>query len=387
MWNLSSNNNPEMKKASSIGLNDRWVVVALLILSTISLAGCAKIAAPRPPEIHIPKAASDLTVRQLSDYVVLAVSKPVLNTDGTEITNLKSVNVLRLTEDATLPGSGAMISREQFLKTAVRILSISPSQLSGYLKNDLLVIEDKVMMAEKSYSYSRAFRYAVLFVNNKNQAAGLSNQVVIKPVPIPEAPADLHAEVTEKAIRLKWTAPVQNMDGSKPPRIEGYNIFRSEDPAALVSTPLNAAPVSDVEFADDNFRFDTTYYYSITTAGSILNSNAQSLPSGKVPVVSRDVFPPVPPENFNAMLEGERVILLWTPSSSSDIAGYTIYRQEKNQGSRVRINEKLITLSSTRDQVDPIKSYVYWIQAVDTHGNESVLIQTELEKRQRFGEQ
>jgi len=167
-------------------LNNRAsLVVSAALLTLVLLLGnaCAKIAEPRPPQIHIPKPGVDLAVRQLADSVVLTVSFPGQNTDGSESKNLQSVELLRTTENADAIENPGPLPEEQFINKAVRILSIPSSRFPDYLQDKEFVIRDKLLFPEKSVIYSNAFRYAVLFVNNHNQSAGLSNQVLITQFP------------------------------------------------------------------------------------------------------------------------------------------------------------------------------------------------------------
>jgi hypothetical protein len=222
----------------------------------------------------------------------------------------------------------------------------------------------------------------VRFINNKNQSAGLSNQARITPIPIPSPPEGISAEVTEDSIRLGWIAPSENTDGSKPPRIAGYNIYRSEEPEMLSQARINRELVQRPGFEDRNFQFDKTYHYAVSTVGSLQNPYAESLPSNATPVVSQDVFPPAPPRDFNAVLQGGTVVLLWAPSPSADAAGYRLHRQEKGASDRQLLQNELITVLSYRDaRVEPGTGYEYSLQAVDTHGNESAAVLAEAEIR------
>jgi hypothetical protein len=352
---------------------------ALWIAILVSGSGCAKIAEPLPPEAHIPQPATALKAFQLADSIMLTVPQPVRNTNGSPAKTLAKVQVLRIIEGTNEGKTEQPLSKEEFIKKADPILTITASHFSEYLREGVFAIQDTLPLSIKSRMYSSAFRYAILFVNNKNQAAGLSNQAFIAPVPIPPAPDDLESEVTENAIRLRWTAPASNMDGSKPARIAGYDIYRMEEPGRVASKPINAYPLQKPEYEDRDFQFDKTYYYAVRTLGSLENPYAESLPSKIHPVVARDVFPPAPPENFNAIREGNDIILLWAPSTSGDVAGYRIYRQTKGSPTRQLLQDALIAGLSFRDgKADPKADYIYTIQAVDMHGNESTTVQTEL---------
>jgi hypothetical protein len=357
----------------------RMKIAAVIILAAISCWGCAKIADPEPPKVRIPKPAVDLAVRQRSDYLVITVSKPESNTNSSEATTLKSVDVYRLSERIQDPEIA--LPEEQFIKSAARILSISSSRFPEYLKDKVFVFQD-MFPNEKSIMYSGRFQYAVLFINNKNQSAGMSNRVSITPVPIPRPPADITVQGTQESIRLKWMAPSENMDGSKPPRNAGYNIYRTEVPNTFASAPINPSPVPIPEFEDSGFRFDATYYYVITTVGSLQQPYPESLPSSAVSISAKDIFPPAPPSDFSAILQANTVILLWAPSPSADLAGYRLYKKEKGAVDRQLIQSDLIRALSFRDsKVDPEKTYEYEIEAVDTHGNASETVKTESEQR------
>ncbi len=352
----------------------------LMAVWTMLGTGCAKISEPQPPEVRIPKPAIDLAARQVSDFVVLTVSKPAQNTDGSASTTLKSIELFRLAEDTRGSLVTSPLPEEQFLKQAAPILLIPLARFSSYLQGESFVIQDKLPSSQASEVYAHAFRYAVRFINNKNQTAGLSNRAIIAPIPIPLPPEGLSAQVTETSIKLKWVAPSENMDGSKPPRIAGYNVYKSEQAEKLSPDPINHDPVPGPEFEDRDFQFDKTYYYAVSTVGSRRNPRAESLPSKACSVTARDVFPPAPPADFNAVFGGGIVILLWSPSSSTDVAGYRLYRQERGAAARQALQSELITVFSYRDtSVVSGKRYEYSIQAVDTHGNESAMVQTEVE--------
>ena len=345
-------------------------------------AGCAKIGEPQPPEIHIPKPAADLTAHQVSDAIVLTFTKPVLNTDGSAATTLARVEVFRLIEDLRQGLPPNPLPEKQFVQNAVRIRSIASPSFPGFLQAESFVVQDKPELPDKSSIYSHAFRYAALFINKKNQAAGFSNQAFIAPVAIPLPPAGISARVMEDAIRLSWVEPSENMDGSKPPRFVGYDIYKSRDPQTLPSAPINPNPLPKSEFEDRDFQFDQTYHYAVRIVGSIHNPSAVSLLSDILHVEARDAFPPAPPESFHAIREEGDVVLLWAPSESSDVAGYRIYRLDKKSGSRVPLQKNLITALSIRDrQVESEKQYEYSIQAVDAHGNESAPVRTEVDIR------
>jgi hypothetical protein len=347
----------------------KFSIPLIFLAIGILCAGCAKIGEPQPPQVLIPEAATDLAVKQVSDSVVLTVSKPTRNTNGSLATNFRSLDVWRLagkTNTDTLP-------KDVLAEQASPIISIPAARFSDYMQGSSFVIEDKLLIPQRSAIYNSYFRYAVVFTNNKNQAAGFSNQALIKPVPIPLPPA-LTYEVTESSIHLKWAAPSQNMDQSSPARIAGYRTFRSEDlkiPFSLLSTDLITAS----EFKDGNFQFGKTYYYRISVVGSAQNPYAESLPSEAITVTPKDVFPPQVPGDFHSVLQDGVVYLLWAASQSSDVAGYRIYRLEPGMPGKRLLKPELITIPSFRDSgIKTGLRYEYYLTAVDIYGNESTAV-------------
>ncbi len=346
--------------------------VALLAMGMLWGSGCAKMGEPAPPVVLIPETAFDLTAQQVSDHVVLTVSKPERNTDGSPVATLRSLEIYRFAEKVANSNQAVPLTPERFSREATPIFSIPADRFPEYLDENKLIIEDKLPILNRSEIYSYLFRYAVLFVNNKNQSAGFSNQVSIAPTPIPSPPSGLSADVTEPFIHLKWQPPSKNMDGSIPARIAGYRIFRSEEPQKFPSHPLNSDLIANSEFKDSGFQFDKTYYYRIRIVGSLQNPYAESLLSETLTVVTKDVFPPEAPTKFNAILENGIVYLLWTASASKDAAGCRIYRRETGSSEKRLLQSELITIPSFQDSgIKPGQEYEYLATAVDTHGNES----------------
>jgi uncharacterized protein len=359
-----------------------WIAALPLAAILAFGTGCAKLGEPQPPEIHIPKPAVDLVAQQRADSILLTVTRPAQNTDGSAADTLTTVEVLRLREDASQGVAEKPLPDDQFVKRAASLFSVRADSFAKYLNGDSFVFQDSISLPDGSTLYSAALHYAVIFINKKNQAAGLSNRVVITPVPIPLPPTELSAEVTENFIALKWKAPSENMDGSKPPRIAGYYVYRAEGSQKLPATPVNSRPVEKPEFEDRDFQFDKTYSYAVGTVGSIQGSHAESFRSEIRSVEARDVFPPPPPENLSAIFEGGFVLLLWAPSSAADVAGYRIYRQDKKTAARILLQKELIAALSFRDtQIEPGRQYEYTIQAMDTHGNESTQVRAEVETK------
>jgi hypothetical protein len=356
-----------------------WLALVLLAGLAVTLAGgCAKTGDPQPPILRIPKPAGDLQVRQYSGQALLMVSQPTANTTGTPVSTLARVEVLRVVE--TERARTAPLSENDFVSRAEAIAAISAADLPSYTRNGKLVFTDPLGVSDPAELYRSAYRYAVRFVNNRNQAAGISNQVLLAPLPLPAAPDNVVSDLSQDRIRLTWAAPAQNVDGSRPPTIVGFNVYRGESPTALAPAPLNPQPVQKAEFEDRTFEFGKTYYYAVSVVGRTEGPYAESAPSRPIAVEARDTFPPGAPENLNAIVEPGAVILLWSAPPQNDVAGYRVYRAVQGQAERHLLEPDLVKEPSYRDtNVQAGGKYVYGVHAVDVRGNEGPGAETAVE--------
>ena len=339
----------------------------LVLVFPVLFVGCAKTGDPQPPRVQVPKPPADLQVRQYSDKAMFTVSIPVSNTDGSPFTNPGAVEVFRLTQERT--DGPRQWSDEEFLGRAELQLRIPPDKFAGYARDGTLVFQDDLAAGDRSLR----FYYAVRFVNKRNETAGFSNQVNLAPIAVPAAPADLRLTPAQDMVRLNWTPPAENVDGTRPPGIAGYNVYRTEESQPLPEVPLNKEPLQAPEFEDRNFQFDKTYHYSVSVIASTENPYAESARSKPVMIVTRDTFPPGKPVQLDAVVESGVVILLWAAPAETDVSGYKIHRQEVGAGDRVALQSSLITTLSYRDEtVQSGKSYEYDVAAVDGNGNEGM---------------
>jgi hypothetical protein len=327
--------------------------------------------------VKVPSPSTDLLAREHSDGVTLTVSMPTLNTDGSPVSSLKQIEVFRIIEAGR--GPWLPLPQEEFLWRAERIVEVS-DDFARFLHGRVLAFSDESPAAGRAGAYQKSFRYAIRFINAKNQTAGLGNQVVIAPVPLPLPPAELSSEAGQDFVRVRWSTPTENDDGSRPARIAGYKIYRFEDPKSPSSTPLNDALLLKPEFEDRNFQFDKTYYYVVSVVASTEDPYAESKASTPLAVSTVDKYPPGAPTGLHAVADRGIVILLWAAPEAPDIAGYRVYRADGADGAFRPLVKELVALMSQRDEtVQPGKQYRYSVRAVDTHGNEGPPAETSIE--------
>jgi hypothetical protein len=222
------------------------------------------------------------------------------------------------------------------------------------------------------------FVYAVNVLNAYGKSAGLSNQVQVPSAPTIEPPAGPAARLGEQGVTLTWNAVAvpQHM-----PEIRfAYRIYRRavETKKDVVAGEV-AIDQPHPSFLDNSFEWEKTYEYRVAVATFVETANGAEQVEGDdsapVEVVAHDVFPPPTPGGLQAVFSGPGqkpfIDLVWAPDTAADLAGYNIYRHERDEVP-VKINTELVKTPDYRDSaVVPGHEYFYSVSAVDVRGNES----------------
>jgi hypothetical protein len=275
-------------------------------------------------------------------------------------------------------------------KTAWRLVySIPPERVDSYLNGDRIEFRDPLTPDDFAGAAGSSLAYMVRTRVVKTRASGDSNIFTARIYPPPCAPRDLHVSVTESSIVLSWSEPLAEGAAPKP---TGYRAYRAEiesgePPApqdvsqAKLKSPLTLQGSStSPEFSDTHFEFGHSYLYTVR---AIVQYGADAIESGdSAPaiVAPRDTFPPATPAGLQTTIipatpeAPARVELSWAISSEPDLAGYNVYRSDREDAPGERINTELLPSPTFRDtSVVSGRRYFYRVSAVDNSGNESPL--------------
>lgn len=341
----------------------------VLLASLALFISCAKTGEPQPPLVRVPMPARDLSAKQYGDRIRLNVALPNQNTDGSPAEPLLFVEVMRVMEDRG--ADPVPVGEEEFLKRAEVVTEITADRLANQIQDGRLVYEDALNFENRDIIFLKGFRYGVRFVNRKRQTAGLSNQVVVAPVVIPDPPAEVLSELSQDSIRLSWMPPTQA--GTRAPfaKIVGYNVYRTESAKSIPAVPINSELIRTTEFEDRNFEFEKTYFYAVSVVVRESAPVAESRPSRLVAVPTRDTFPPAAPQNLNAVAQEGGVVLLWSASEAPDVVGFRIYRKELGTGEeKTLLADPLLTIGFRDPNARSGGKYEYRVAAVDRYRNE-----------------
>ena len=223
------------------------------------------------------------------------------------------------------------------------------------------------------------------------KASADSNQVFVDLYPVPQRIDSLDAQTTEKYIQLKWTPPTSTSAGAQLPPIREFHVYRGElDPASAAAAakdvhaavwrlpPLQIAVTPAPEYQDSTFDFGKAYGYMVRSVVSEGGSLLESGDSRLVVLAPKDTYPPAAPQDVvSAVLPGTNpgsfvVDLSWAINLETDVAGYRVYRSEREDARGELLTPDLLPTPSFRDTtIASGRRYWYTVTAVDRSGNES----------------
>lgn len=341
-------------------------------------AGCAAPGEPIARHPVVPAKIGDLGVRQYGAAFDLTFTLPTKSTDRENLAEHPSVEIQR----ATLPPGGAPDK-----KTMWRVVYTIPSeQVDHYLKGEQVEFRDTLAPSDLALSPGSAMAYKVRTRAVKTRASQDSNVATARVYPPPEAPRDVHIDVTEPALVVTW-AEVPAPAGAAS-RI--YRVYRGtlESGAASASSDLSQlkfkSPLAvqgtspSTEFRDSNFEFGTTYAYTVRSLAQFGSDLVESADSAPVVITPRDVFPPAAPTGLEITVipatpqAPSYVELSWSINQETDLAGYSVYRSDREDAAGERVSTEILPSPTFRDMsVEQGRRYYYRVSAVDRAGNES----------------
>lgn len=355
----------------------------VLTFAFLFAGGCGAPGEPTPPSPPIPAAVTDLSAQQAGDGVQLTFTLPANTVAGDRLTSPPAVEFVRGTSKPD--GSPN-------LKSFRVVYTIPGSLVDNYASKGHLKFIDPIAPEETLAHPGSSLVYVVRTRASKKRASPDSNTVSVRMFPVPEAIARLEAHVSESAIDLSWPAPTHTSGGGPLSALTGYRIYRGElDPSSAEAastdfskakwkSPLTLlAPSDETSYHDTLFDFGKTYAYVVRSVVLVEGNALESSDSVSVIVAARDTFPPAAPQNLvaAAVLSGAPagsvlVDLSWSINLETDLAGYRVYRSERQDTRGVLITPDLLLTPAYRDtSVEPGHRYWYSVTAVDRAGNES----------------
>ena len=300
------------------------VPVAILILLLAS--GCGKVGDPRPPKIRVPAPIMDLKVTQSETNVVLTWTNPQKYIDGSNATDLTTVQILRDGKPVASP----------------------PVSGPGKPQSHSLNVSD---------AFGTTPSYTVVVQTERGKPSGVSNEAHIEVVDVPGVVSNLKGSMDQHRIHLEWDPPVQN-----PSFAETYLVRRVDGAIPPVS-------VSATSWDDMNVEAGKTYSY-VVTAGRGTSSPVYGRPAPPYPVVALDKAKPAIPKGLQPPTVSDTgANLIWDKNAEDDIEGYKIYRSDNPDTGWVQLGDIQMITQFTDAGYRP--GFFYRVSAVDDSLNES----------------
>jgi len=348
------------------------------LLACALAAGCAAPGEPTARHPVVPVAVTDLSAQQYGNAFALKFTLPTRSMDREALAEHPTIEIYR----AALP-IGAPLDK----KTVWRLAYTIPSeQVEHYLRGERIEFRDPLSADDFAHAAELSVAYKIRTSAVKTRASADSNVITGRIYPAPETPRDLHVEVTESALVLNWA------EAAVPPGASSraYRVYRGvlesgqENPPqdlsqAKLKTPLElVGPSPSAEFRDAHFEFGTPYLYTVRTVAQFGAEYVESADSAPAIVTPRDAFPPAAPAGLEITIVPATpqapayVELSWAISPEGDLAGYSVYRSEREDAPGDRISTDILPSPTFRDiSVMPGKQYYYRVSALDRAGNES----------------
>jgi hypothetical protein len=354
------------------------LALAFCLVTCALVAGCAAPGEPTARHPVVPVAITDLGARQYGNAFALTFTLPARSMDREALTEHPTIEIYR----ATLP-PGATADK----KTAWRLAYTIPSeQADAYLKGEHIEFRDPLTADDFARAPGSSIAYKVRTRAAKARASEDSNAVIARIYPAPEAPHDVHVDVTESALLVNWEEAALPPGASE----RTYGVYRGviesgqeklpqDLSQAKLKTPLElAGPSTSTDFRDLHFEFGTPYVYTVRSVAQFGADFVESADSAPAMVTPRDIFPPAAPTSVEITIVPATqqapayVELSWAIGSEGDLAGYSVYRSDREDAPGERVSAEILPSPTFRDiSVLPGRRYYYRVSALDRAGNES----------------
>ena len=347
---------------------------------------CGKPGNPVPPT-RVTERTAELSAIQRGSSIVLSWPAPSLGGRESSRSYIARVEIYRLIERRD---QEPVLDAQDYEASAQVIGFLDRAAIEAQIKtNGGIKYNDRVDVSQPGGLRNIRLRYAVRYVNKREQAAPFSNTVVLEPAAaIAQAPGPLQATSSaQDVITLSWSAPEANIDGTRPASVVGYNVYRKSSRREAAVRPLNTEPVTETNFTDNKFRYQVDYVYvvrALSQGADGLIESADSLALSFKPV---DTFPPSTPDPVTIASANAVISLFWPSNPESDVAGYKVYRSESADAGEkdwMKLTPQPITTVTFRDdRVEIGRRYFYRVTAVDRFDNESAPSRTVSETANR----
>jgi hypothetical protein len=359
-------------------LASRHSSMGLATAAALLLIGCASPGPPKPPSLHLPKPANDLTAQRIGDTVELRLEAPSRSTDGLPLpAKVLTVRVCRQLEHAACAPLPALTR---------------PAMPSTATQPDAITIVDP-LPSPLTTGAPRLLGYRVTLANAAGRDAGPSPLAFTAAGASPEPVAGFAAEGSRLGVVLRWQPAQQKA-------LPSHVVLTRED-TSLPARPRSKQPArvrlaanADGQTLDTDVKPGVAYRYTAerltTVAIGGRTLELRSAPTDGVMLTLELRYPPLPPAGLvaagfatetGAGGVGFAVDLNWQPVDEpgllAGLDGYNVYRETLDASgaavsTRAKLNAQVVAIPAFHDATAVAATrYRYSVTAVDGAGNES----------------
>jgi len=240
----------------------------------------------------------------------------------------------------------------------------------AYNKDTLFQRINTSLIAKDYHSYIDTaenigfYNYKISTVDESgNESYSARYTAEVKDIFPPQKPQMVVASADTGKITLSWEENTE-------PDLWGYLVYRTIDENKKDYSLLNAKPIASPRFTDKLPKeAKNKFLYRVVAVDSSYNKSAYSdFAATRLP----DIIPPQKPQIKTIAQENGVLIIEWFRVFDQDLAGYNVYRVEKDQSPQ-KLNIRLIKgieLFTDRTAA-PNVPYQYFVTATDSSGNVS----------------
>lgn len=225
---------------------------------------------------------------------------------------------------------------------------------------------------DNSVSAGGDYEYKIQYFNSSGEEVRSITKAVKAVSVLPPSPSGLTGKLTGALVTLNWSFPKWESDRSN--LAVTYNVYRKGADGKFAKTNLSIIVRNDdmQPFYSEPVNLnDKTAEYYVTAVDPVGN---ESKPSNtfKMQLASDDI--PEAPSDLKANVDADRIHLVWSMSTSNDIAGYNVYRKDSPRADSVKINQKMLDRQYayfTDSLVKAGTTMYYYVTAVSQKGKES----------------
>jgi hypothetical protein len=363
---------PKLARAFLCGL------AAVVAMAT----SCGVPGEPVPPSPPIPVTVADLTATQRGDGVLLTFTPPNKSTRSERLTTTPTMEVLR----GSLRPDGLPDTK------SFHVIDTVPGPiLSTYIQEGKVQFLEHFSPDETQALIGKTSTFLVRTRVSERKSSADSNLVKLTLYPVPERIEKIETHEAENSIQLSWASPTRTLSGEPIGGPMSYHVYRGEldlasqtaaakdlHAAVWKSALLPIATVAAPAYEDQGFDYGKTYVYVVRSVTTAEGKPLESDDSRPVILTPKDIFPPAAPQDVVAAVlpggpPGTAVVdLSWAINVETDLAGYRVYRSEREGERGQLLTPTLLPSPAYRDNdVVSGRRYGYAVTAVDRAGNES----------------